>query len=82
MKEKTRKWLLYYPNNDLCQSRKVCVFQKVLLKSNDVNSPLPHSSLQQSRRRRKSHLATAVIGGRPAPIRKKVCDWLGKQYGL
>ena len=53
MKEKTRKWLLYYPNNDLCQSRKICEFQKVLLKNNDVNSPLPHPSLQQSRRRPK-----------------------------
>ena len=31
--------------------------------------------------RRKSHLAMAVIGGRPAPIPNNVCDWLGKQWG-
>ena len=29
--------------------------------------------------RRKSHLATAVILGRPALILNKVCDWLEKQ---
>ena len=29
--------------------------------------------------RRKGHLATAVIGGRLAPIPDKVCYWLGKQ---
>ena len=39
-------------------------------------------SLQQSRRylsRRKSHLATAFILGRPVLIPNKVFDWLEKQ---
>ena len=29
--------------------------------------------------KKKSHVATAVIGGQPVPIPNKVCDWLGKQ---
>ena len=73
MKEKTQEGL-QYPDNDLYQSRTICVFLKVL---KTTTSKPPPPSLQQSRRY--FHLATAVIGSPPAPIPNKVCDWLGKQ---
>ena len=87
MKEKNNIKMVKYPNNDLYQSRKICAFQKVLKTNNDVNSTLPPPPSPPPLRlakskvfsRRKGHLATAVIGGRLAPIPDKVCYWLGKQ---
>ena len=49
-----------YPNNDLYQSRKICVFQKVL--KTTTSTPLALSPAKSKVfSRRKSHLATAVI---------------------
>ena len=56
------------------------VYSKKCLKQRRQPPPLlPEKSKVFSRRKR--HLAMAVIGGRPAPIPNKVCDWLGKQWG-
>ena len=88
MKEKNNIKMVNYPNNDLYQSRKICAFQKVL-KTTTSTQPYPPPPppsppplrLAKSKvfSRRKGHLATAVIGGRFAPIPDKVCYWLGKQ---
>ena len=56
------------------------VYSKKCLKQRRQPPPLPSAKSKVSSRR-KSHLATAVIGGRPVPIPSKVCDWLGKQWG-
>ena len=84
MKEKNNMKMVKYPNNDLYQSRK-SAFQKVL-KTTTSTQPYPPPSppplrLAKSKvfSRQKGHLATAVIGGRLAPIPDKVCYWLGKQ---
>ena len=52
------------------------VYSKKCLK-NDVD-PLPPAK-SKTLSRRKSHLATAVILGRPAPFPNKFSNWLGKQ---
>ena len=60
MKEKNTKMVVISYNNGLYQSRKICVFQKVL--KTTTSTPLllsPAKSKVFSRR--KSHLATAVI---------------------
>ena len=56
------------------------VHSKKCLKQRRQLNPTPQS-LTKSKvfSRRKGHLATAVIGGRLAPIPDKVCYWLGKQ---
>ena len=87
MKEKNNIKMVKYPNNDLYQSRKICAFQKVLKTTTSTQPypPYPPSPpplrLAKSKvfSRQKGHLATAVIGGRLAPIPDKVCYWLGKQ---
>ena len=85
MKEKNKIKMVKYPNNDLYQSRKICAFQKVLKTTTSTQPHPPHPPpplrLAKSKvfSRRKGHLATAVIGGRLAPILDKVCYWLGKQ---
>ena len=85
MKEKNNIKMVKYPNNDLYQTRKICAFQKVLktTTSTQPHPPHPPSPLRLAKSkvfsRRKGHLATAVIGGRLAPIPDKVCYWLGKQ---
>ena len=56
------------------------VYSKKSLKQRPHPPPLPPAKSKVFSRR-KSHLAMAVIGGRPAPIPNKVCDWLGKQWG-
>ena len=88
MKEKNNMKMVKYPNNDLYQSRK-SAFQKVLKTTTSTQPspppPPPPSPpplrLAKSKvfSRQKGHLATAVIGGRLAPIPDKVCYWLGKQ---
>ena len=51
-------------------------FKKCLKQRRQPPLPLtPPSSKVEG----KSHLATAVILGRPATIPNKLCDWLGKQ---
>ena len=88
MKEKNNMKMVKYPNNDLYQSRK-SAFQKVL-KTTTSTQPYPPTPpppsppplrLAKSKvfSRQKGHLATAVIGGRLAPIPDKVCYWLGKK---
>ena len=85
MKEKNNIKMVKYPNNDLYQTRKICAFQKVLKTTTSTQPHAPHPPpplrLAKSKvfSRRKGHLATAVIGGRLAPIPDKVCYWLGKQ---
>ena len=85
MKEKNNIKMVKYPNNDLYQTRKICAFQNVLKTTTSTQPHPPHPPpplrLAKSKvfSRRKGHLATAVIGGRLAPIPDKVCYWLGKQ---
>ena len=87
MKEKKNMKMVKYPNNDLYQSRK-SAFQKVLKTTTSTQPyrptpppPPPPLRLAKSKvfSRQKGHLATAVIGGRLAPIPDKVCYWLGKK---
>ena len=54
------------------------VYSKKCLKQRRQPVPLPPAKSKVFSHR-KSHLATAVIGGRPVPIPNKVCDLLGKQ---
>ena len=85
MKEKNNIKMVKYPNNDLYHSRKICAFQKVLKTTTSTQPHPPHPPpplrLAKSKvfSRLKGHLATAVVGGRLAPIPDKVCYWLGKQ---
>ena len=88
MKEKNNiKWLniliMTFTSLEKYLHSKKCLKQRRQLNPTP-HTPLPHPPplrLAKSKvfSRRKGHLATAVIGGRLAPIPDKVCYWLGKQ---
>ena len=53
---------------------KIIVFQNVLKTTTSIPTPSLPPEKSKVFSRRKIHLATAVILGRPAPIPSKVCD--------